>query len=802
MLRSLFARRAFLFRRLTRYVIAESLNVLGNFAPSSVAVQLWRGTLALNPHHVAAALNRASVLFQQNKPNAWQAFQDALTAIRNPQSTSASDLALTWVPGRLGRKLAQRMLWGRLISDSMLEADDQAKQKGLIGLARQHFERCMRDGDWERAQDALDVLRSVQGDTLALHWAQAELFWASGHPTETVTIICDLVTQEKFVSPLDPIRWAERCLNTNELDLAAKCLECAQRWTPEQSSVWQLCGQLALVQGDSVRAKLFFERAHAQNPEDVSVFLKCLGIYQGVLLQNKIQVTALPSMDLGSTVEIECAIESTHRGWTIHCLPSKGWGTVAELPTQSTDEMGKCVFRISAHRPHRVYGKPWRLTFVAVREQNYSVAQIDIEVPDNQPGRLLVLCTEDHEIWEERGGLSIEQLQKLFVEKSRFASSQFYPWTHMVEAGSTLAMTEWAAQQDSTWGGLRDAAREHLIAQVKEGNDIQPHWHAFNNPHSPDFPYHLASNGWAPNDKFLLTAEECRRDFVRAYSPQERIFQVADVVAQVENLGRQGDPNYRAVLWRTGQLEFGDDANDRAWSAVALLRAGIVADTDLRDTAPAFFASAHDPFVPSVDGVLVQLPIWGNLEGNYFNDANALKRRVQNTIAPLRNNQGAIRPGVYLFTLLTHDKFVNARRGGDEFRLDAEYGDWATIRAHLDTWRNHGAKFVTAREGIAELLDDSALRLSAWLSEETRINERMLRYTLRLLGKDIPVSREYSHPVLVTIPPSFRARIEQIRVEQDGNSLPIDVSNTGYFWLSVSRRDAPIYCYFDLSGTV
>lgn len=792
----LFSNRAFLLRRLIRYAFAEVVYLLGNVAPRRMATMLWHIALGLNPHHVAAALNRARALQATNNAGAWLAFQDALRAIENPHPTSASDLALTWVPGRWVRRLAQRILWRDLPADYLMELHDRRNQAVLAQLAQAHFSQTLTAHAWERARLALAVWQRTQ-PSLASVWAEIELEFHAGNFLLAAQRAAPLVTPGNFLAPLDALTWAERWLEQSQLDLAETCLRWAETWTPELAAVWRLRGRLAHQRRNLIQAQRYYERARALAPDDLATFLAHQSLqHSRPLIETsavRLRVNAPTAMHVNDQAQLECQLEGARGDWTIHVLPPAGWGVIATPRQQITDANHRCVFTLRACRPQRIRGEAWRLTLVAVRGQHYCVAQTAIEIPDDQPGRVLVLCTEDHEIWEERGVLSAEQLRKLFIEKSQFASAQFSPWTHMVEAGSTLAMTEWAAHQDPAWVELHRAVREHLMAEVRAGNDIQPHWHAFNDPRSPDFPYRLTPAGWTPNDQFLLTAEERRRDFARAYPPPERIRQVADVVAQVERIARQGDPNYRAVMWRTGQLEFGDDANDRAWSAIALLRAGIIADSDLRDALPAFFAGIADPFVPRAGGELIQLPIWGNLEGNFFHDAHALQQRVQTTLTYWRD-----KPGVHLFTLLTHAKFINARRGGDEFRLDAEYGDWVTMRAHLAEWRKQGARFVTARQGIAEWLDDHTWRLVAWLSEETRVNEQTLRYTLRWLGKNLPVSTDYPHHVLVTIPPFLRARVTHLRVYQGDHAVPVEWNRPDCFWLIVSQTDPPVHCEFQL----
>ena len=945
----LFSHRAFLLRRVVRYTVAEGVYLLGNCAPRRIAATFWRIALALNPHHVPAALNRALALQSANDAAAWSAFEAALRAIENPQHTSASDLALTWVPGRWARRLAQRVMWHAAPSDYMMDIYDHWNQDSLVQLAQGHFAKQLAGHDWARARFALDVWDRTRPN-LAASWAKAEVEFLAGNVTLAAQHAAPLVEQGRFVSPLDAIRWGERlsgcqsesfvsqdklreesrssedkgCFEQgaplhDKLDLAEACLRWADEWTPELPQVWALLGRLASMRGRRDEARRAWERTLALDPEDIDTFLALwsLNHQRGADCQPagelaapqksaeshelptlRLYVQAPESMRVGAEAQLVCVLEGARDSCEIHVLPPAGWGIVAIPRHQSVDATGRCVFTLRACRPQRIRGEAcakseratevallyrdadlrrqrnpddagrlrrglqrfqppidrlgtplgirgeaWQLNVVAVSVEAYVTVQIHIAVPDDQPGQVLVVSTEDHEIHEERGTLSLDDLHRLFVDKSKTAAERLHPLTQMVEVGSALAMLDWAAEHGEPWRRLRDEARAELVKSVAAGGDLQPHLHAFNDPRSPEFPYRISPHGWSPNLEFLLTAEERRRDFAKAFSPRERIPRVEQAVAQIENIGRMGDPDYRAVLWRTGQLELGSDAADRAWSVVALLRAGLLADsdipkplraieiaathgkTDLRRFGPnrlspwvgavsnrrlnfstfseAFFAGIDEPFAPCRGGQILQLPVWGNLEGDYLTDADTLNRLVRRTFAQLRQKDGTLASGVHVFTLLTHDKFINARRGGDEFRLDADYGDWATIREHLDAWKREGATFVTARDGIEQMIDDSAWRLTPLLGEETfNADGTQVRYTLRLLGKGIPVSADYAHHLLVTIPPFLRARVSGVRVCQGDHTLPAEWNRADCFWVVVSRVDAAIRCYFDLDWPV
>src|SRR5581483_12197014 len=100
-------------------------------------------------HHVAAAVNRAHGMRKRQDLRAWEAFHDAVRAIRNPQRTSASDLALTWVPGQLVRRIAHRVLWGYAPQDYLTEINDRWRRDALVELAQALFAESVAQKNWE-----------------------------------------------------------------------------------------------------------------------------------------------------------------------------------------------------------------------------------------------------------------------------------------------------------------------------------------------------------------------------------------------------------------------------------------------------------------------------------------------------------------------------------------------------------------------------------------------------------------------------------------------------------------------------
>ncbi|HEY6328541.1 MAG TPA: hypothetical protein VI756_04320, partial [Blastocatellia bacterium] len=730
---------------LTRYVVAECLYVLGNLAPSRVSPILWSAALHFNPQHYAAALNRA-VAHANDSARGWSLFLDAIDRIRNPRNVSASDLFLTWIPGIFVRGLIARIMQGPAARLDLQASCDNSLISRSIELAKTHLRVALTGKDSTRAKAALGILKSLQCDDLQTRWHEVELHWMVGDKAATLELAYELVSCGRFTSPTQPLVWAARFIESGELDLADCCLGWACKWVPEESGLWQLLARAANCRGLSEEARKYALRALSLNPQDLGAFLILRSIADGGELPKqrqdlKLTVTAPSELALGASCTVGCRIDAATTDYALFVLPPAGWAVMPEQACFRFDSTGVTEVPLRANRPDRINGGPWRVMFVALCPEGYAVAHSDISVPDPAPGKFLVTITEDHEIHEERGAIPASTLARLLVAKSRFASSLGIPWAHMVETGSALALLEWAAATgNSEWADLHEAAVSHLAEEVAAGNDIQVHLHAFNDPAYAHFPYKVDGCDLKPSLRFLLTSPEARRDWASACpSPASdgaetgpglnRLQSVLKAVGQVESVGRLGDPDYRAVLWRSGLLDFGASDEERAWSSVALRRAGLLAASDVPkpgsplsyDIGPAHWANWSRPFDRCPGGQLLQLPIAANVEGDYLMGPDLLIRRARKIARLLRTRDGGIKPGVHLYTLLTHDKFINARLGGDEFRLDSDYGDWPQIRNHVEAWKSAGASIVTARNGVRAVIDDSAHRLTAWLDQETFI---------------------------------------------------------------------------------
>ncbi len=892
----------FFARNLLRWGLAELFSQLGNLAPGSLAIASWRLAIKLNPHHEVAAINLATALAEGSETASWAAFERCLQQLENRHQISASDLYLSRWPGRLARRLAARGLWGGLATahpqEAMHDSHDAVLQTALCHLAGRHCGTALQAREVDRAQRSLDVWRSLAGETVEVRWAKVELAWLTATDGDTTVYapqfddnLQDLLHRGAFVSPLDSISWGERFLAHGCRDEARVCFDVARRWLPEEAATWRGVGHLAAAAGDPEEARRHWRRALSRQPQDETTQLALLELDTPGIADSgpgSLSLQGPARLDLDAEHVMTARLEGIERPdrYTLHLLPPTGWGLIAQPRHLKLNAQGEASFRLVGRRPHRLLGRAWTLIGLAVGPEGHHRAELATEVvetTDSDNSRVLLTITEDHEIHEERGLFTPEQLHRVLVEKSRVAADLGVPWTHMVEVGSVLSMPQVAMRQGDTmfaeaptagawhrknavsagawhhkdvhpqvpgthnselrtppsqvpgttpsagaWHRLWTAIRRHLVEEVVKGHDLQPHLHTFNDPAYGHFPYGLETEGWRPSYPFLLTDAQRRGDFATVCPPPghppqlsrgwDRLRAVERAVAQLESIGRLGDASYRPLLWRSGLLEYGEDAADRAWSGVALRRAGLLADSDIvrgpsSDEVPtAFMTGWPQPFEARADGPLLQLPIAANLEGSYLQGHRRLQRLARRCCDAVRG-----RPGVHLFTLLTHDKFINARRGRDEFRYDPDYGDWSVIRQHLEAWQAAGAEVVTAAEGVQRVLDDRACHLQAVLRDETFVavlpeanptssdstsDPLRVRYRLQWLGRGIEVSAEYPQQVWVPLPCSWRPQVRQVSLLQGDHPLPVtDVDRQG-FWLEVDDLATPVECYLELEGGV
>jgi hypothetical protein len=791
-------RLVYLVATLGRAVAAEVVFAVARLLPRALRVLLLRPALWLNPHNLAAALLLIETVPSADAP--------AFAALRNPWRRSASDLAVINLPSRVTDFLwpyvpaaALPVEWREIWRVAHATAAVEPMREGEFdALSPAERSRVVVEAGFRSPCDALswgtrllelgrldDAARCagyarVWFPELAETWIMAaRVATARGEDAHTCWQRAASLCPENLDARLGLRRRAAPFLLGLPTPGAAA--------TPTSAAV--LDGIHACSSSPQTNAPL-----SDGNPR-LRVTLEAGGddfeSDTGSRSASKRKRRRAAALQIGDTLHASVVVDGEGR-WTVAALPPAGWGVVATPVEVEVDGGAAASFTLQACRPDRLRGGPWPVKFVAIHAGHQTADEtIYINVPDPRPPRILIAITEDHELQEERGSYQAADLESLIVNKStRAAGLCGVPWTHMVEVGSAVDVPAWAAERSLAWRGVSASHAAHLGEELARGNDVQAHLHAFNRPGQPGFPFWMEGDELRVEDRFLATPAAARGAWAHGVGGRERIDMLAAAVRELEGAvlgGLQGDSSsprsHRVLVWRSGLLETGDDDADRAWTMVALRRAGLIACSDISKPAsplatakPAFISSHERPFEPATDGTIVQMPIAVNLEGDYLMGPAALAVRAHRSVAAIEDT-----PGVHLFTLLTHDKFLGARAGGDEWDLGPDTFDVRCVRRHVAAWQEAGAEFVTASQGALAVLADRTWTLQGILWPEAEY------FRLEFYGDGIPVSPEYPHHVPVTVPPVAREGVTAVQIHREGGVETVPIEH-GVFWLCVTDR--------------
>ena len=491
----------------------------------------------------------------------------------------------------------------------------------------------------------------------------------------------------------------------------------------------------------------------------------------------------------GEPCTLRVALPHAQQGLHAVVLAPYGLGVT---PAQRVVELrdGAADVTLRAHRPDRInLGRPWPVTVVVTDGIRTGAATVRIAVTDPEPGRVLAIVTDDHELHDGRTTTSAEQATRQLVDKAALcetiAEAHGARWGLMVEA-CAVKLLDWAAATGggAAWELASRRYRELLVDSVARGHDLSLHHHAFYDPDSPVFGQELdaAQGVLRSRSELQFSPVRDRRFWHRAYptvgrwsDPASKRGSILRSLALIEGLGRLGDPGFRLALFRAGSYDIGTRPAEIRGSLFAVRDAGILADSDVSkprlyhrfDRETNYLCRPDDPRRPAetlTDAALLELVPEYNIEGDFLADAEVLDRYLDGR---LRHLVG--RAGVTVLTAMTHTKFINFRRGLDNESLERGYGDWAVIEAHLQHARAAGVRFVTIREAVDAAVHSRAPEPIVVRGEEhirpadSPDGDCELVYPLRVLGQGVPLDEGHALPVSVR-PPSFAAE-HALRVE-------------------------------------
>ena len=593
------------------------------------------------------------------------------------------------------------------------------------------------------------------------------------------------------------VKAAEDRRDTGDIHGAYRLLQ-KWRWThPTSSSVWHLSHLMALATDNQKDADFCMERCLLIHPERARLavgYLLQKEVSPDPSLQAKISLENDRSLTPSETTSIDVIPPPGTSGHVIVLAPY-GVGVCPVSRVHRFTDGEALKIQIEAHRPHRLnMEKPWELNVIVVSEDGFSETHLPVSVTDPEPGEIVAIITNDHELHDFRAWTQPEEADLLLVDKARLceqiAEERSASWGHMIEA-SAIRLLGWLgeAHHDATWTKVAQRYQNHLIDCVDRGHDLGLHIHAFYDPDGERFTHRYdPDSGDLQAAPIHLFSSAGRRPFWhRAYphvgswdDPASKRGSLLRALGRVESLGRLGDPGFRVSLFRAGGYDIGKTASEKRASLFAVQNAGILADSNV--VKPRFYknfsrktlylCSSDDPrsAAPELtEGWLPELIPEYNVEGDFLANAEILNRYVDERILHF-SPRGRIRSGVHVITSMSHTKFINFRRGLESDNLDKGYGDWETIDAHLAHLNRRGVKVVRIRDAIDAVVHDITpepvlVRGDEEITPGAPTDSHVeIRIPLQVLGKGIPLDKGL--PFLgVVHPPAWAApHLESVEV--------------------------------------
>lgn len=679
-------------------------------------------------------------------------------------------------------------------------------------------------GHYQKALALLDSSPSTPGSRLDALLRICEVAQAAGEET----LAGDALEEALERDPGRADAWllaGRRAARSGATENARSALERSLAIDPSNAAGWIALGDL-LGSTDPAASRDAFLRALLLQPGDDAALarleppaetyaggpdlpaaaggLKLPAAGSGLKLSAAGERTRRLRKGLSARVEIDAVVEGGVAAlWIVEPF---GAGLLCEPAGRLALDPGthRIALEVRAVRPDAVNrDRPWRLHLALCSGERIVRAHLDFEVPDEEPGEIHYVVTEDHELYDEREYTEAEAARTTLVDKSvlaeQLANAEGVSWTHMVDIGS-LHLLPWAAARSSgsAWQALSDDAHAHLTDSVAAGNDLGLHCHAFHDPGTAVFCHDFdpdADRVTTPADFLEKTIPE-RSFWSRAFPylgdasvEQSRAWATWRAIGTLEALGRLGDPRFRVAMFRAGSFDFGDDPAEKSRSLALLARLGVLSDSDVpkprlyhRPMKNSVYPVSSDPRTaassPETIRTLEVRPEY-NVEADFLSDLDVLNAYVDHRVAELQRGD-EIAPGVHIVCSMTHDKFINMRMGRQWDSLDPDYGDWTTIRGHLAHVASAHSRVRTSRvrDAVLAWWDRYTPRLLAWRDEEIVVigtdsdEDDLYRYTIRLVGRDIPVSPDRARIVDVLPPAWLHGKIRSAWIERDGSRWP------------------------------
>lgn len=485
-----------------------------------------------------------------------------------------------------------------------------------------------------------------------------------------------------------------------------------------------------------------------------------------------------------------------------------GYGLVTIEDTQRINEYLQpgeerlLTWKVKANRADIVnLNKPWKVFFKinGVIEED---VPIQISIHDKEAGQVYYVLTEDLEpadsagysiAWGNQDGwINPEELTVQMINKAekmnQIADKYGAKWTHYI-ALPILKAAEWAERKspEQGWKETIDKVKSSVREQTKLGHAYALHMHmdydpdidvnvlSFNKERNGFWGNHLL-HGWAN-----LLPEEGNYDIY-----QSRVGSLYAYQSMLEQM--IGDATMgQSLTARAGSFDFGDDMQEERISTRAYQKAGYLASSDADGNiqgytsadygSEIYFASHSDINAPTKDLQDIGLVEFRLTPKEFiaYEKGNAVdwNGKVDQGINYFAEN-GRVMPGIHAIVGFTHAFFM---MGKDDWR-SLEGGHFNMLDHHLSYVENRYVKqgllkFATADELVEAYIDYYTPQLLAVYGRVIDENLLTTHYTIKLLGKDIPVNQENSLMVKVKYPLWLREKAYKIIVLKDGKPIKI-----------------------------
>lgn len=459
---------------------------------------------------------------------------------------------------------------------------------------------------------------------------------------------------------------------------------------------------------------------------------------------------------------------------------------------------------VKANRPNAVNaGQAWPLLF-KINGIEEEAPSIMVSITDPQEGKIFYVLTEDLEpsdgagykkAWGNQDGwLNPEefavQMAKKAGKMNQIAEAYGAKWTHYI-AMPVLEAANWAEAQapGKGWKKAVDEIRGSMQKGSLNGHEYALHTHMDYDPHLPGnvLTYHGKMNGiWANHLRHgwanLLPEEGAYDDYASRtgtlYTYQRMLENFLG-----ETLAGQ------SLSARAGSFDFGDGAEDEAMSTRAYQRVGYFASSDADGNQQGYTSAdyGNEIYFAAFDDInrkavhpwengLVEFRMTPKNFIAYEKETEAQwSQKVDEGMQYFTEN-GQIKPGVHAIVGFTHAFFLM----GNEGWTSLSGGDFEQLDRHLkyvhDRYAANGKlHFATASELVAAYLDYYTPRPLAVYGALLDKNILSSCYEIKILGKDIPASKEAPVAVRVTYPLSLRDAAYKIIIMKNG--WPIQIEN-------------------------